>query len=73
VYIEGPIRTRQWEDRDGNQRTSFNIIARHMQMFSAGNGNGSKPKPQTAMPAATRLEEDNPFTDDSTTESDVPF
>ena len=27
AYIEGPIRTRQWEDRDGNQRASFNIVA----------------------------------------------
>lgn len=73
VYIEGPIRTRQWEDRDGNQRTSFNIVARHMQMFSSVSGNGSKPKPQAAMPAATPGEEDNPFSDPDTTESDVTF
>lgn len=73
VYIEGPIRTRQWEDRDGNQRTSFNIVARRMQMFSSAHGNGSKPKTQAAMPAATSSEEDNPFSGHDTTEPDVPF
>jgi single-strand DNA-binding protein len=34
VYIEGSIRSRQWEDQAGNKRTAYDIIARAMQMLS---------------------------------------
>lgn len=27
VYLEGKIRTRQWQDKDGNKRTSIEIVA----------------------------------------------
>jgi single-strand DNA-binding protein len=33
VYIEGRIRTRQWEDKDGNRRFTTEIIANQMQML----------------------------------------
>lgn len=32
VYIEGRIRTRSWNDQDGNKRYRTEIIAEHMQM-----------------------------------------
>jgi single-strand DNA-binding protein len=33
VYIEGRIRTRSWEDKDGNRRFTTEIIANQMQML----------------------------------------
>ena len=33
VYVEGSLRTREWEDREGNRRWSTEIIARDMQML----------------------------------------
>jgi single-strand DNA-binding protein len=37
VYIEGKLRTRSWEDRDGNKRNTTEILAQTMQMLgSAG-------------------------------------
>lgn len=27
IYVEGRIQSRQWEDKDGNKRTSFEIVA----------------------------------------------
>jgi len=33
VYIEGSIRSRQWQDQSGNKRTSYEIIANQMQML----------------------------------------
>jgi single-strand DNA-binding protein len=41
VYIEGTIRSRQWEDKEKNKRTSYEIIARQMQMLgSKGDSTG---------------------------------
>jgi len=47
VYIEGTIRSRQWEDQAGNKRTAYEIIARGMQML------GSKAESERATAAAT--------------------
>jgi single-strand DNA-binding protein len=35
VYIEGSIRSRQWEDQSGNKRTAYEIIAREMRMLGS--------------------------------------
>ena len=39
VFIEGRIQSREWEDQDGNKRTTFEIIANDMIMLS-GSGQG---------------------------------
>ncbi|MHB8527326.1 MAG: single-stranded DNA-binding protein [Candidatus Acidiferrales bacterium] len=47
VYIEGSIQTRKWTDREGAERTSYQILARHVQVLSPapnGNGNGKSAK-----------------------------
>lgn len=33
VYIEGRLRTRTWEDKDGNKRSTTEIVATRMQML----------------------------------------
>jgi single-strand DNA-binding protein len=35
VYIEGSIRSRQWEDQSGNKRTAHEIVAREMKMLGS--------------------------------------
>ncbi len=35
VYVEGRIQTRQWDDREGNKRTSTEIVASGMRMLGA--------------------------------------
>ena len=35
VYIEGSIRSRQWQDQSGNKRTAYDIIANNMQMLGS--------------------------------------
>jgi single-strand DNA-binding protein len=35
VYIEGSIRSRQWEDQSGNKRTAYEIVARDMRMLGS--------------------------------------
>lgn len=40
VYIEGKLRTRKWQDRDGNDRYTTEIIADEMQMLGGRGGAG---------------------------------
>ncbi len=42
VYIEGSIRTNQWEDQQGQKRYSTEIIAREVQMLGGGEGQGAE-------------------------------
>ncbi len=41
VYIEGRIQTRKWQDRDGNDRWTTEIVANEMQMLG-GRGGGAE-------------------------------
>jgi single-strand DNA-binding protein len=45
VYIEGALRTRKWQDKEGKDRYSTEIVARDMQMLGgrggAGGGSGA--------------------------------
>ena len=34
VYIEGRLQTRRWEDKEGQQRTSVEVVANEMTMLS---------------------------------------
>jgi len=52
VYIEGKLRTRKWQDRDGNDRWTTEIIADEMQMLGGrGGGGGSAPMSQGPGPS----------------------
>jgi single-strand DNA-binding protein len=43
VYIEGRLRTRTWEDKDGNKRSTTEIVATRMQMLGAPGAPGEVP------------------------------
>ena len=40
VYIEGRLRTRKWQDKQGNDRYSTEIVANDMQMLGGRGGSG---------------------------------
>ena len=69
VYIEGRIQTRQWEDKDGNKRSSTEIVATNMVMLgraSDAGGDVAAPQEFPADEAATQevpagQEDDLPF------------
>jgi len=67
VYIEGRLRTREWEDKDGNKRWTTEIVAQVMQMLGAPPGDRSKATGEGVV--------DEGFTagDDSFGSDDVPF
>lgn len=63
VYIEGKLQTRKWQDKEGKDRYTTEIIAQQMQML------GGKPQgdraPKQEQPAKSDAE--GPFDDD------IPF
>ncbi len=78
VYIEGRLQTRKWQDQNGQDRYTTEIVANDMQMLDsrgagaeAGGGYGGRqqaPAPQAnQQPAAAVTEELGDFDDD------IPF
>ena len=43
LYIEGRIRTNKWQDKDGNDKYSTEIIANNFQFINGGSQDGSRP------------------------------
>lgn len=41
VYVEGRIQTRKWQDKEGNDRYTTEIVANDMQMLGSRGGGGS--------------------------------
>jgi single-strand DNA-binding protein len=72
AYFEGPIQTREWEDKDGQKRYTTEIKALNMQMLDTrgGSGGGSKPANQKQQKSAGTVEIDDSFDD---MDDDLPF
>lgn len=68
VYVEGHLRTRSWDDREGNKRYTTEIVGRTVQFLSprgeSGRQSGGAPPPEDDF----SYEEGAGMTDD-----DVPF
>jgi single-strand DNA-binding protein len=55
VYIEGKIRTRKWQDKEGKDRYTTEIIADQMQMLGGrGAGGGASGEPREPRGGASR-------------------
>ncbi len=42
VYVEGRLRTRSWDDKDGNKRYTTEVIANDVQFLSGGREGGGR-------------------------------
>lgn len=43
VYVEGRLKTRKWQDKDGQDRYTTEVIATEMQLLGSREGSGSPP------------------------------
>ena len=74
VYIEGRLQTRKWQDRDGKDRYTTEIVGEKMQMLSGkgegggGNRGGARPADDAGYGGAPAYEEPAFNPDD-----DIPF
>ena len=53
IYLEGKLRTRQWQDKDGNNRYTTEVVADNLQMLGRKEDNASGNTTPTSAPAAT--------------------
>ena len=75
VYVEGRIRTRTWDDRDGNKRYTTEIIADTMQMMGKKNEGTSEipsSSAQTNEDSAAPKTSSEPIVENEGTD-DLPF
>lgn len=80
VYIEGSIRSRQWEDQSGNKRTAYEIVARDMKMLGS---KADSERMAAGAPVAAPAEPIHPAAEPSSasetppdtqiTDEDIPF
>ncbi len=73
IYVEGRLQTRKWQDKEGNDRYTTEIVANDMQMLGSRGGAGAayeQPAAQTASggEAAAKAAPANEDFDD-----DIPF
>ncbi len=69
VYVEGSIRTRQYDDKDGNRRYITEVIGQRVQFLGGGGGGGgrgaesgrSAPDEPPAGPPSSAEDDDIPF------------
>jgi single-strand DNA-binding protein len=60
VYIEGSLRTRKWQDKQGNERYSTEIIGNELQMLGGrGGGGGAAGAPERGASSAPAYAEEH--------------
>jgi single-strand DNA-binding protein len=82
VYVEGRLRTRKWQDKDGNDKYTTEIVAENMQMLGSREGmggadaEGGSDEPRAAAPARAssgRPAAAKPATNVADMDDDIPF
>jgi single-strand DNA-binding protein len=80
VYIEGRIRTRKWQDKEGRDRYTTEIIGNEMQLLGGrgergGAGMGAEPRsePRMAGGGGERAAQGGRPPADDSFEDDIPF
>ena len=79
VYVEGRLQTRKWQDRDGNDRYTTEIVANDMQMLDS-RGGAAEDRAGPPAPARKQSEAAAPARQDNTSgnggefvDDDIPF
>jgi len=75
VYIEGKIRTRSWEDKEGNTRYTTEIVGNEMTMLGRPSDSrpDSAPRPEATNEPAQTQQAAKPAPEAAVEEDDLPF
>ncbi|MDG2271344.1 MAG: single-stranded DNA-binding protein [Halioglobus sp.] len=77
VYIEGQLRTRKWQDKEGQDRYTTEIVSNEMQMLDARGANSPDRAPgdfdQSAPPPPKPLTPPKSPVDSGNFDDDIPF
>ena len=69
VYVEGKIQTRKWQDKDGNDRWTTEVLGNQLTMLGSRNSSDSSPQAESSS--------NTPFPEDDSgpglSDDDIPF
>ena len=72
VYLEGKIQSRKYTDKNGAERTAYDIIVNEMKMFGSGGNDGQQAQSaQAETPTPPRRQAPDAPVED--VDSDIPF
>lgn len=72
VYLEGKIQSRKYQDKNGAERTAYDIIANEMKMLGGGNSEQQAQPAQAETPTPPRRQA-TPAAPAEDIDDDVPF
>lgn len=64
IYIEGKLRSRQWQDKDGINRYTTEIVADTLQMIGKKDDTSGNAQNQSSSTSSPEIEQNNNFEDD---------
>ena len=73
VYIEGRLQTRKWQDQQGNDRYTTEIVADNMQMLDSRGGGSADFAPRQQGAPAAQPAQPAPAPVDNSYDDDIPF
>lgn len=75
VYIEGKLRTRSWEDQDGNKKYMTEVVGDNMTMLGGrrddDSQSGTSPEAASESSIGNKETSENPITDKETAEKPI--
>ena len=69
IYVEGEIQTRKWQDKDGNDRYTTEILGKEMNMLGVRQSSGDSGEFDQSQPASQTAQSH----DNQISEEDIPF
>ena len=70
IYVEGRLQTRKWQDKEGNDKYTTEIVANEMQMLGGRGGGGGS---QNQEPPAAKTSGAPPKKVNDDFDDDIPF
>jgi single-strand DNA-binding protein len=71
VYVEGKLRTRKWQDKEGHDRWTTEVIANEMQMLGSRPGAGAPAQSSPPASSASSAMSEGPPSGEF--DDDIPF
>jgi len=77
VYVEGKIQTRKWQDQEGKDRWTTEILGNQLTMLGSRNSSDSSMQSNATSNSTSNATSDTPFPEDDSgpglTDDDIPF
>ncbi len=73
VYLEGRLQTRKWQDKEGNDRYSTEVVCNEMQMLSGRNGGDKAPSVSSSQQAKPSTQPQPSGAYNNIDDDDMPF